>query len=418
MSELTRAILVVLDGVGAGANPDAAAYGDAGASSLEHCASAIGGLALPNLGRVGLGNITPILGTPPTPLATGSFGRMAEAAAGKDSTTGHWEMTGVTLRRPLPTYPHGFPPEVVSAFEQAIGRQTLGNQVASGTTIIQEFGAEHVHTGRPILYTSADSVFQVAAHQEIIPLTELYAICQTARQLLTGEHAVGRVIARPFLGTPGDFTRTTHRRDFSLEPPGRTLLDALQAAGKTVVGIGKIADLFADRGLTAQDHTETNREGMEATLDWLEKDFTGLLFVNLVEFDMLWGHRRDSQGYAQALREVDSWFARVQQVLRPGDAIFFTADHGVDPTFKGTDHTREYVPLLAYGEPVRAGVDLGVRSTYADLGQTLAQALGVDALATGTSFAEQILLELPPATSAAPSGIQGHQTQSREAFDF
>jgi len=390
MSELKRAILVVLDGVGAGANPDAHAYGDEGASSLEHCAQAIGGLELPNLGSIGLGNITPILGTPPVERARGAFGRMAEAAAGKDSTTGHWEMTGVVLRQPLPTYPHGFPPEVVEPFEQAIGRKVIGNKAASGTEIIAELGEEHVKTGRPILYTSADSVFQIAAHQDVIPLEELYRLCRLARQMLSGEHAVGRVIARPFIGQPGHFTRTEHRRDFSLEPLGTTLLDILKAAGKDVIGIGKIEDLFAGRGLTARDHTETNREGMQATLDWLAKDFSGLLFVNLVEFDMLWGHRRDSQGYASALREVDSWFARVQQVMRAGDAIFFTADHGVDPTYRGTDHTREHVPVLAYGQPVRANVDLGTRATYADLGQTLAEAFHVGPLAAGSSFAQRI----------------------------
>jgi len=392
MSELKRAILIVLDGVGAGENPDADAYGDAGASSLEHCAQAIGGLELPNLGQIGLGNITPILGTPPIEHASGAYGRMAEAAAGKDSTTGHWEMTGVVLRKALPTYPHGFPPEVVEPFERAIGHKVIGNKVASGTEIIQELGEEHVRTSRPILYTSADSVFQVAAHQDVIPLEELYRICQVARQMLmSGDHAVGRVIARPFIGTRGHFTRTEHRRDFSLEPLGTTLLDVLKDAGKDVIGLGKIDDLFAGRGLTAHDHTETNQQGMQATLDWLERDFSGLLFVNLVEFDMLWGHRRDSQGYARALREVDSWFARVQQAMRPGDAIFLTADHGVDPTYKGTDHTREHVPLLAYGEPVRAGVNLGVRSTYADLGQTLAEAFGVGPLAAGTSFAKGVL---------------------------
>ncbi|HEY0753634.1 MAG TPA: phosphopentomutase [Ktedonobacteraceae bacterium] len=391
MSELKRAILVVLDGVGAGENPDASAYGDEGASSLEHCARAIGGLELPNLGSIGLGNITPIQGTPPVKLARGAYGRMAEAAAGKDSTTGHWEMTGVVLRRPLPTYPHGFPPEVVQPFEQAIGRKILGNQVASGTEIIKELGAEHVRSGRPILYTSADSVFQVAAHQDVIPLDELYHICQIARQLLkSGEHAVGRVIARPFSGTPGHFTRTEQRRDFSLEPLGTTLLDALKDAGKDVIGLGKIADLFAGRGLTAREHTETNQQGMQATLDWLARDFSGLLFVNLVEFDMLWGHRRDSQGYASALREVDSWFAHLQLAMREHDALFFTADHGVDPTYRGTDHTREHVPLLAYGTPILADVDLGVRPTYADLGQTLAEAFHVAPLAAGTSFARRI----------------------------
>ncbi len=317
MTQLQRAILVVLDGVGAGANPDAQTYGDDGASSLEHCAQAIGGLELPNLGRIGLGNITPILGTPPTPNAQGAYGRMEEAAAGKDSTTGHWEMTGVVLQKPLPTYPNGFPADLVEAFEKAIGRKVIGNKAASGTEIIQELGEEHVRTARPILYTSADSVFQIAAHQEVIPLAELYHICRTARGMLTGEHAVGRVIARPFVGTPGSFHRTEHRRDFSLAPLGTTLLNVLKDSGKEVIGIGKIEDLFAGRGLTQRDHTETNRDGMTATLRWLDKSFAGLLFVNLVEFDMLWGHRRDSQGYAQALRDVDTWFAQVQQVMQP-----------------------------------------------------------------------------------------------------
>lgn len=390
MTALKRAIIVVLDGVGAGANPDAPAYGDDGASSLEHCAQAIGGLALPNLGSIGLGNITPILGTPPVEHAEGAYGRMAEQAAGKDSTTGHWEMTGVVLRKPLPTYPEGFPPEVVNAFEQAIGREVIGNKVASGTEIIKELGEEHVRTARPILYTSADSVFQLAAHQDVILLPELYHMCEVARSLLTGDHAVGRVIARPFIGTPGNFKRTEHRRDFSLQPLGTTLLDVLKDAGKDVIGIGKIEDLFAGRGLTLRDHTETNRDGMAATLRWLERDFTGLLFVNLVEFDMLWGHRRDSAGYAQALRDVDDWFAQVRQTMQPRDAIFFTADHGVDPTYRGTDHTREAVPLLAYGALVRAGVNLGVRQTFADLGQTLAQAFTVEPLAAGSSFAHDI----------------------------
>ena len=390
MTTLRRAILVVLDGVGAGANPDAHAYGDDGASSLEHCALAIGGLTLPNLGSIGLGNITPILGTPPTSDARGSYGRMAEKGAGKDSTTGHWEITGVVLQKPLPTYPYGFPADLVAAFEQAIGRKVIGNKPASGTEIIKELGEEHVRTGYPILYTSADSVFQVAAHQDVIPLAELYHICEIARGMLTGENAVGRVIARPFIGEPGAFQRTEHRRDFSLAPLGTTLLDLLKASGKEVIGIGKIEDLFAGRGLTQRDHTETNRDGMAATLRWLERDFTGLLFVNLVEFDMLWGHRRDSKGYAQALRDVDRWFGQVQQVMRPEDAIFFTADHGVDPTYRGSDHTREEVPLLTYGKPIRAGVDLGVRASFADLGQTLAQTFGVGPLAAGTSFADNV----------------------------
>ncbi len=390
MTALRRAIVVVLDGVGVGANPDASAYGDEGASSLEHCAQAVGGLSLPNLGRIGLGNITPILGTPPRTDTTGAYGRMASAAAGKDSTTGHWEMMGVVLKKPLPTYPNGFPPDVVEAFEKAIERKVIGNKVASGTEIIKELGEVHLRTARPILYTSADSVFQVAAHQEVIPLEELYHMCRIAREMLTGDHAVGRVIARPFIGTPGAFNRTEHRRDFSLAPLGTTLLDLLKEDGKEVIGIGKIEDLFAGRGLTQRDHTETNKDSMAAALRWLERDFNGLLFVNLIEFDMLWGHRRDSEGYARALCDVDTWFTQVQQVMRAGDAIFFTADHGVDPTYRGTDHTREHVPLLAYGERIRAGVNLGERSTFADFGQTLTRTFGVGPLAAGTSFAHEL----------------------------
>ncbi|GHO91208.1 phosphopentomutase [Reticulibacter mediterranei] len=389
MTQLRRAIVVVLDGVGAGANPDAQVYGDKGASSLEHCAQAIGGLELPHLGSLGLGNVTPIAGTPPRADTAGAYGKMRAIAAGKDSVAGHWEMMGVVLQKPLPTYPHGFPPDIVQAFEQAIGRRVLGNKVASGTEIIKELGEAHIRTGSPILYTSADSVFQVAAHQDIIPLAELYRMCQIARDMLTGEHAVGRVIARPFIGTPGAFQRTEHRRDFALAPLGTTLLDLLKAAGKEVVGIGKIEDLFAGRGLTQRDHTETNREGMAATLRWLERDFEGLLFVNLVEFDMLWGHRRDSEGYAQALRDVDAWVPQVQRLMQPTDALFFAADHGVDPTYRGTDHTREYVPLLAYGQPIHPGVNLKIRSTFADLGQTLAQTFAVGTLKAGTSFAHE-----------------------------
>jgi phosphopentomutase len=393
MPQLQRAIIVVLDGVGAGENPDSAAYGDSGASSLEHCAQAIGGLTLPHLGHLGLGNLTPILGTPPDPQPAGDYGRLASQAAGKDSVAGHWEMTGVVLKKALPIYPHGFPAEVVAEFEQAIGRKIIGNVVASGTEIIQQLGAQHVRTGSPILYTSADSVFQVAAHEEVIPLPELYRICILARSMLIGDHAVGRVIARPFKGTTGAFKRTEHRRDYALAPLGTTLLDLLKEAGQQVIGIGKIEDLFAGRGLTQTEHSETNRAGMAATLRWLDPDRfigPGLLFVNLVEFDMLWGHRRDSQGYAQALREVDVWLPEVQERMQPGDVLFFSADHGVDPTYRGTDHTRESVPLLAYGQPLRPGVNLGTRSTIADLGQTLAGAFGVGPLAAGTSFAHEI----------------------------
>jgi phosphopentomutase len=390
MAALERAVVLVLDGVGSGNAPDAERYGDAGANCLTNTAKAVGGLALATLGSLGIGNITPIDGTPPTLSARGAFGRMDEAAAGKDSTTGHWELMGVVLDRPLPTYPHGFPPELVARFEAAIGRGTLGNKAASGTVILDELGEEHLRTGKPILYTSADSVFQLAAHEEVIPLDELYHMCEVARGMLTGGHAVGRVIARPFVGEPGHFTRTPHRRDFSLEPPAPTVLDELKAAGLDVRGIGKIEDLFAERGLTKSNHTGTNEAGMAATLEELGQPFRGLLFVNLVDCDQLYGHRRNPQGYADALRQVDAWLPRLLDLLGPRDALFITGDHGTDPTYTGTDHTRESVPMLAVGGPIWANVDLGVRRSFADLGATLAETFAVPRPAHGTSFAREI----------------------------
>ncbi len=390
MPAFDRAIVVVLDGVGVGHAPDAARYGDEGANCLTNCANAVGSLALPNMGGMGLGNLTPIAGTPPTNGARGAFARLDEAAAGKDSTTGHWELMGVTLERPLPTYPNGFPAELIARFEAAIGRGTLGNYPASGTAIIQQLGEEHMRTGKPIVYTSADSVFQVAAHEAIIPLEELYAMCETARGLLTGENAVGRVIARPFVGEPGNFTRTPHRRDFSLEPPQPTLLDHLKEAGYEVRGVGKIEDLFAHRGLTWSNHTGTNEAGMRVALEQMAESFRGLLFVNLVDCDQLYGHRRDPQGYARTLEAADAWVGSVLGLLGPRDALFITGDHGTDPTFKGTDHTREAVPLLAAGASITPNVDLGVRSSFADLGATLAEVFGVGPLASGTSFAAAV----------------------------
>jgi phosphopentomutase len=389
LPRMERAIVVVLDGVGVGQAPDAAAYGDAGADCLANCARAVGGLALPTLGRLGVGNLTEIEGTPPQPPA-GACGRLIERSPGKDSTTGHWELMGVVLDHPLPTYPHGFPPELVARFEAAIGRHVLGNYPASGTAIIEELGVEHLRTGFPILYTSADSVFQLAAHEDVIPIAELYRMCEIARGLLTGEDEVGRVIARPFTGTPGAFVRTPHRRDFSLEPPAPTLLDALKASGREVVGIGKIEDLFAGRGLTASDHTATNAAGQAAALAAVARPFAGLLFVNLVECDQNYGHSRNPEGYAEALRAFDAWLPSLLARLGDGDVLFITGDHGTDPTWRGTDHTRESVPLLVTGKPVRPGVYLGARSSFADLGATLAEAFGLPPLAHGQSFARDI----------------------------
>lgn len=389
MSE-ARVALIVLDSVGAGALPDAARYGDEGANTLGNLSRAVGGLTLPNLGRLGLGNILPLAGVDPAAHPEGAFGRLAEQSAGKDTTTGHWELAGVILEQPFPVYPEGFPPEVMAPFERAIGRATLGNKAASGTEIIAELGGEHLRTGRPIVYTSADSVFQVAAHEEVIPVEELYRICQVARGILAGPHGVGRVIARPFAGEPGKFYRTSRRRDFSLPPPQPTLLDRLRGAGIPVTGIGKIEDIFAGRGLTRARHTASNQEGMEQTRDWLTGGEEGLCFTNLVEYDMVYGHRNDTAGYARALTAFDAFLPGLLAGLKEGDLLIMTADHGCDPTTPGTDHTREYVPLLGTGPRVRGGVDLGVRPTFADVGATVAEWLGGPPQPVGTSFARQI----------------------------
>lgn len=390
---LDRALLIVLDGVGCGALPDAAHYGPAAADPCANClgnvARAVGGLALPHLGALGVGNVVPIAGTPPAVSPRSAFGKMAEASAGKDSTTGHWEIAGLITDIPFPTYPHGFPPAIIARFEAAIGRRTLGNYAASGTVIIQDLGAEHLRTGFPIVYTSADSVFQIAAHEAVVPVAELYHWCALARDILTPPHAVGRVIARPFTGTVGDFTRTPRRRDFSLPPPAPTLLDTLKGAGYAVIGLGKIGDLFAEQGLTQSIHPGTDAETMALTLDWLQREWRGLLMVNLVECDQVWGHRRQPTGYAAALQTIDAWLPQAQALLGPRTALFITGDHGTDPTVAGTDHTREYVPVLAAGGPVRAGIDLGTRTSFADLGATIAAAFGVH-IPTGASFWQEI----------------------------
>jgi len=343
---VSRAFVCVLDGVGAGALPDAVAYGDAGANTLRHTIEA-SGVALPHLATLGLGAITGLPLGEPDPTAT--YGRLLETSPGKDTTTGHWEMMGLILPRPFPTYPHGFPPEVIEPFERAIGRRVLANYPASGTEIIARLGAEHMATGRPIVYTSADSVFQVAAHEEIVPLDVLYHWCEAAREILTGPHAVGRVIARPFVGQPGSFVRTRHRRDFSLAPPGPTYLDLLSARGVPVVGVGKIGEIFTMRGLSESHHMESNSDGLAQSLRLLGDLERGLLFTNLVDFDMVWGHRNDVAGFARGLAEVDAAVPEILAALHPDDLLIFCADHGVDPTTPGTDHTREYSPLMAVG---------------------------------------------------------------------
>lgn len=374
--QVERVLLLIMDSVGVGELPDAGEYGDAGSNTLGNTAKAVGGLNLPNLGRLGLGNIINIKGTPPVPIPVGSYGRMAERSAGKDTTTGHWEMAGIILERPFPVYPNGFPPELIELYEEKIGRPVLGNKAASGTEIIKDLGEKHVETGYPIVYTSADSVFQVAAHEEIIPIEELYSMCRTAREMLVGDHAVGRVIARPFTGVPGNFRRTARRHDYSLKPPGKTVLNLLVENNIEVTAAGKINDIFAGEGISRAVSTASNVEGIDRTLDLLRSPGEGLIFTNLVDFDMLYGHRNDPRGYAEALAELDRKIPELLGAMRKEDVAIITADHGCDPTTPSTDHSREYVPLLVYGGAVKAGVNLGVRETFADVAATVAEIFG------------------------------------------
>jgi phosphopentomutase len=383
-----RIVLIVLDSVGIGEMPDAAAYGDAGSDTLGNIAR-LRPLSLPNFRRLGLANIRPVGGLDPTPSPAGSFGRCALASPGKDTTTGHWEMVGIHLDKPFPLYPNGFPREVMDEFEKRIGRATLGNCPASGTEIIKKLGEEHMRTGSPIVYTSADSVFQIAAHEEVIPVWELYKMCETARAILRGPHEVGRVIARPFTGEPGAFTRTANRKDYAVPPPRGMLLDQLESRKVPVYSVGKILDIFLGRGIVEYEKTRTNADGMAKTLAAMDEQSEGLIFVNLVDFDMLYGHRNDVEGYARALEEADAWVPNLLEKAAPGDLIVFTADHGCDPTTPSTDHSREYVPLLTYGPNARAGVNLGTRTTLADIGQTVAANFGTF-IPKGTSFLDAI----------------------------
>ncbi len=374
MTERRAAVLIVLDGAGAGELPDSAEYGDRGCNTLSNVSRAAGGLRLPNLGKLGLGNITEIIGVRPVPKPSGFHGTMLEASKGKDTTTGHWEMCGVVTRVAFPTFPNGFPPEIIDEFTAISGLEPLGNRPASGTEIIREMGDEHVRTGRPIVYTSADSVFQVAAHEEVISLDRLYEICAKMREKLDS-FRVGRVIARPFTGKSGGYTRTAHRRDFSMPPSGRTCLDALKEKGVEVVGIGKIEDIFAGRGLTGSIHSAGNRDCTEDTIRAAREMKRGLVFTNLVDFDMLYGHRKDPRGFAVSLEEFDGALPEIISALSNGDLLIITADHGCDPTIPGTDHTRERVPLIAYSGG--RGGDLGERRTFADVGATICDYFGV-----------------------------------------
>ena len=378
-----RAAILVLDGVGIGAAPDAAAYGDVGSNTLGNIARAVGGLDLPNLERAGLGRIAQLEGVRQVPQPSAAHGLLEPKSAGKDSTTGHWELAGIRLRQPFPTYPNGFPAEVIAEFAKRTGRAVLGNVVGSGTALIEQFGAEHVRTGAWIVYTSADSVFQIASHEETVPLAELYAACETARALLVAPNNASRVIARPFAGPPGRFARTGNRRDFSVVPPDTTLIDAIATAGFARTGLGKVDDLFAHRGITG-GHTSGNAEGIQRLLEWL-KGGSGFLFGNLVDFDQLYGHRNDVPGFYKALRDFDAALPAITAALREEDLLFITADHGNDPTTPSTDHARENVPVLAIGPRIRP-VAIGRRDTFADVGATVAEWLGLPFRGAGRSF--------------------------------
>lgn len=382
-----RILLIVLDSVGIGEMPDAADYGDEGADTLGHTLGSRE-VNIPNLRAMGLANIRR-LPVAPVDHPTGIFGRAATSSRGKDTTTGHWEMGGIVTARPFPTYPQGFPARIIEPFEQAIGRKILGNKPASGTEIIKELGEEHVRTGRPIVYTSADSVFQIATHESVVPLDQLYEWCQIARAFLTGEDEVGRVIARPFVGEPGNFRRTEARQDYAIDPPEETLLDRIKSAGLAVAAVGKIGSIFCHRGTTEELKAGNNNASVDQTLRALETTPRGLIFTNLVDFDMLYGHRNDVEGYARALEAFDARLPEIQRAMRDDDLLMITADHGCDPGDISTDHTREYVPVLAWGRGARAGIDLGTRHSLADIGQTIAENFGLE-LQAGRSFLRDI----------------------------
>ena len=393
MPLFTRVFVIVLDGVGIGELPDAAVYGDQGSNTLGNMARRVP-LALPVLRSLGLGRLVSLGGAVPG-QPRGAFGRMAEASAGKDSVTGHWEMMGVVLDEPFPVFPAGFAPELIAAFEHRIGLGTLGNVVASGTEIIDRLGPEHLRTGKPIVYTSADSVFQIAAHEDVIPIAEQYRICEAAFDLAARGAGVGRVIARPFVGAPGAFIRTANRHDYALAPTGDTLLDRLSGDGVAVVSIGKVADLFAGRGVDRSVLTSSDADGFEKLSAVMVDTPAGLIFVNLVDCDAVYGHRNDTAGYAANLERIDAHLGRLLPSLRERDLLVVTADHGNDPSTPSTDHSREYVPILLTGPRVRAGMDLGTRATFADIGQTIAENFGVGPLAHGTSFLEDVVVEHP-----------------------
>ncbi|MDK2866137.1 MAG: phosphopentomutase [Clostridiales bacterium] len=385
-----RVILFVMDSVGIGAMPDSKSFGDIDVSTLGHIAKS-GDFNIPNLKALGVGNIDGIDYIEPAAEPIGAYGRSMEASNGKDTTTGHWEIAGLRIDTPFKTYPNGFPDYIIKAFEAKTGRNVLCNAPASGTEIIAELGEQHMNTGDLIVYTSADSVFQIAAHEAIVPLEQLYAYCQIARELLMGKDQVARVIARPFIGTPGNFTRTSNRRDYSVKPFGKTVLDYAKEAGLRVKSVGKIYDIFDGEGITDEIHTKDNMDGVDQTIRFLKEDFEGIIFTNLVDFDAKFGHRRNVDGYRAAIEALDARIPEIKDAMRPDDLIIFLADHGNDPTYKGTDHTREYIPLLIYGDAVKAGVNIGTRKTFSDVAATVSDILGIAATPNGESFKTMIL---------------------------
>ncbi|MBQ4282525.1 MAG: phosphopentomutase [Lachnospira sp.] len=389
---INRIVWIVLDSVGIGELPDADRFGDVGSNTLCNTAKAVGGLNVPNMVKLGLGNIDGVTDVDKCDEPIGCYGRLAEISDGKDTTIGHWEMAGIHTPKPFPVYPDGFPKDVIDTFIDKTGVPgVLANCPASGTQIIAELGEEHIRTGKPIVYTSADSVFQIAAHEDIIPVEKLYELCETAREMLNGEHAVARVIARPFVGQKGDFVRTSNRRDFSLKPTTDNILNRCVDAGLDVIGVGKIEDIFAGVGITEAVHTKDNQDGIDVTIDYMKKDNKGIIFTNLVEFDSVWGHRNNYEGYAKGLAEFDERLPEIMDALRDDDCLIITADHGCDPTTPSTDHSREYVPLLIYGKHIKEGVNLGTGKTYADIAQTIAELLGLPKTAIGTSKVSDIM---------------------------
>jgi len=391
LKNIKRVILMVMDSVGIGELPDAGDYGDQGAATLQNIAAEMNGLKLPNLEKIGLGKIETINGIKSKLKAEGAYGKAAEKSRGKDTTTGHWEIAGLISKTAFPTYPDGFPKEVMDKFEQEIGRGTLANKPASGTTIIEELGEEHLKTGKPIIYTSADSVFQIAAHEDIIPVAKLYDYCKKAREILQGEHAVARVIARPFVGEPGNFERTERRKDFSLTPPEPTILNLLEDQGLEVNAVGKITYIFNHSGITSSVTTSDNMDGVDKTIEYLDQTEKGLIFSNLVDFDQNYGHRRNVEGYAAALKAFDQRIPEIKAAMRDDDLLIITADHGCDPTHQGTDHTREYIPLLVYGKGVKHDLNLGIRDSFSDIAATIADIFEIDNFKTGESFKTDLI---------------------------